>query len=224
MAFTKQPKLCQDAPAGVETFNRLADNLDSLRADLELEHGPLNSEDEGSPGGPGTEDELAATAGKHEHPLLPRGGAVVKQTTSDPTLISAYGVQLVNAVGCLQSMQVLDVGVYFFPITGFSKVWGKGTPNPERVSPIISGLPQDIKVQPGEQVGTGATGLVVRTFRLQENDAGHDEMLPFHCGFSLVAFGRRSTTPAPPSGIAPLRPTRWGWRPRKWTRFPGRGR
>lgn len=224
MAFVKRPKLCQDAPAGLETFNGLSDNLDSLRSDLELDHGALNNEGEGGPGGPDIEDEAAATAGRHDHPLVPRGIAVVRQTTTDPTLISTYGVQLVNAFGCLQSMTVLDVGEYFFPITGFARVWGKGTPEPERASPILAGIAQDIKVQPGTQVGTGATGLVVRTFRLQENDDGEDELLPFHCGFSLIAFGRRNVTPSPPTGISPLRPTRWGWRPRRWIRFPGKGR
>lgn len=236
MAFAKKPKLCQDAPAGLQHLNGLNDNLDSFKTDFELEHAPLSAASQfpsanvghnnfEPPLSPlGGEVTLVAASGAHEHPLVPRGMAFVGQVTSlgDPTVISSYGVQLVAAAGCLQTLEVLDTGVYFFAISGFAKVWGHGTVQSDLVSPLLAGLAHDIKVQPGVQSSTGATGLVVRTFRLQENGSSQDELLPFHTGFFLVAYGRRSITPSPPAGVEPLRRSRFRRGPLR--RFPSRGR
>lgn len=226
MAFTKQPKLCQDAPAGVETFNRLNDNLDSLKTDFELEHLSLDAADQPGESGPPAggvdgDDPISAGAGAHDHPLIPRGFAYVRQVTTDPTLISTYGVGLANSFGCLQLMTVLDVGVYFFPISGLSRAWGHATIHPEQVNPILAGIAQQIRVQPSDPTGTGATGLVVRTLRLQENDSGEDELLPFHTGFNLVAYGRRGELPTINQGIQPPRRSRFAAGPRGGpVRFP----
>jgi len=202
MAFAKTPKLCQDAPAGLQQLNGMADNLDSLKSDLELEHAPLitsfpaaggvighgnysgghspvGSADQGSDGAPG----------RHETELVARGVAyVAQQTNGSIFILSTYGVQLWSSSGCLRSLQVLSTGVYFFPITGFSKVWGRATPAAQgsTLSP-----PVDARVQPGAPTGTGGTGLIVKTFRLQDDGGGNDVMLPFHTGFHLVAYGRR---------------------------------
>ena len=220
MAFTKQPKLCQDAPAGVETFNRLNDNLDSFVTDFTVAHVPLENEEAAGAGVGLIDGSTVDAAGTHDHPLIPRGAAIVRQVTSDPTLIETYGVQLISGFGCLATMDVLDVGHYFFPINGFVKVWGKGTIHPEAVSPILAGIAQRITVQPGIQSGTGATGLVVRTLRVQENDSGEDELLPFHTGFGLIAFGRRTVAPGS-VGLAPPRRSRFAAGPRGGpVRFP----
>lgn len=233
MAFTKTPKLCQNAPAGLQSLNPLADNLESFKVDLELEHTgfsavadlPVANIGDSNWEGPviiAEGEETISTAGQHDHPLVPRGMAVVAQVTGDPTLFETYGVQLAAAAGCLQSMEVISTGIYFFPIGGFVKVWGHGAVQSDIVTPNLGGLAHDIKVQPGVQSGTGATGLVVRTLRLQVNGSSEDELLPFHTGFFLVAYGRRAATPQTPARVEPLRKGRFRRGPLR--RFPSRGR
>jgi hypothetical protein len=232
MAYSKVPKLCQDAPAGVQTVNGLGSNLESLRTDLEREHSALtatadvpiigggNSNYSFPTGGVDIETG-SADAGKHDHPLIPRGEAYVAQVTSgDPFIISSYGVQLYAKAGCLQSMQVLDTGVYFFPISGFARVWGRAT---ALADSLLTGITVDARVQPGTPTGSGATGLIVKTFRIQDNGTD-DEMLAFHTGFHLLAFGRRDPMPTAPPRAAPLRPGRFGAGPRGGpVRFPRGG-
>lgn len=201
MTFKKVQKPCSGAPAGLQTFNALGDNADSLRLDLEIEHAPLAA-DNGSaswsvnPGGYAmphslalTQDVLSALPGVHDSPLIARGVAVVLQTTGpDPTITTNYGAQLWRQSGCLQSMKVLGTGVYFFPVSGYTKVWGRATAHVNTSG--ATGIPTDARVYPGQFSGTGSQGLLVKTFRIQ-TVSGQDILYPFHTGFYLTAFGRR---------------------------------
>jgi hypothetical protein len=192
MAFVKKPKLCQNAPAGYQQINGLVDNLDSLETEIELEHTgldntsdlPASTIDAGTFAGPESfSDSFAPIAGVHDSPLIPRGAAVVSVII---TVTGPEAPQLYLREGCLQSLQVVDTGVLFFPVQGFASVWGKAVPYGSAVTP-----PLDVRVNPsapGDQFGTG---LIVRTFQLQDNDSVEEEMLPMELGFYLLCYGRR---------------------------------
>jgi hypothetical protein len=192
MAFVKKPKLCQNAPAGYQQINGLVDNLDSLKTELELEHTgfdtasdlPFSTIDAGTFAGPESfGDSFAPVAGVHESPLIARGAAVVSVIT---TVTGPEAPQLYLREGCLQSFQVIDTGVLFFPVSGYARVWGRATPYGSTVTP-----PLDVRVNPstpGDQFGTG---LIVRTFKKQDNDYAEEEMLPMELGFYLLCYGRR---------------------------------
>ncbi|MBK7858405.1 MAG: hypothetical protein IPJ65_07235 [Archangiaceae bacterium] len=193
MAFERRPKWCQDGPATFQQLNALGANLESLKTDLGLEHSPL---DEGS--GPSIgitlgnpnftpptsidgQFDVGATPGVHESPLIARGAAYVAQYIGAGGVVS---VQLYSAWGSVQTMQVLGTGVYFFPVSGFGKLWGKATPWGNAVTPAL-----DARVSPGS--GAGVSGLAVRTSMQQLNGDGELELLPYHTGFHLLCFGRR---------------------------------
>lgn len=229
MSFAKKPKLCQDAAAGYQYFNGLNENLDSFKNELGLEHVPLDND--GPPiGGNSTytgstdpTDAADGEPGQHDHPLIPRGVAYVEANSS----VILGTVHVRSAAGCLSSLTIISTGVYFMPITGFSKVWGKATPWHIGLGAILPDPPvgalvaEDARVQPATPQGTGTTGLIIKTFRLQ-SVGGHDILAPYHTGFYVVAFGRRTEQPAPPSRTAPLRVGNFGRRRPMWKHFPRR--
>lgn len=205
MAYSKVPKACSDGPVGFQTINALGANLDSLKAELELEHTavelpednvkttgwtpPITSITGDVLNGGGLDKTTGG--GKHNHPLIARGIARVE---TGPTLsTSADTVYLYHAAGVVTDMQVIDTGVYFFPIAGLSKVWGK-------VAVFNSGvtLVRTARVVPAEQADLG-TGLLVYTFEDDDRDDEDDPALfdytgdfalPAHVGFYLIVFGR----------------------------------
>lgn len=195
MAFSKQPKACQDSAVGFQRINALNTNLVSLKGELELEHVPLANVETTIAGGSGTFglprsapsfDGFDLAAGRHDLSQIPRGTAVVETLST--------GVRLKAGTGAIGSMLRVDVGVYFFPMAGFVKVWGKATP---RVGSNVR-IPVDARVYP--TVNGPGLGLVVRTF-LRKNNGTNDEMLPHDTGFFLVAWGARygvATTVPPP--------------------------
>lgn len=211
MAYTKTQLVRQDAPVGYRLINGISDNIDSLKSDLEIEHVPLYA-DSGSdlvgwlggggsgqytatPNLHGTSASDSPVAGSHETPVVSRGVAIVKQTYSDPLLITPYGVKLESFSGCIETMIGLDTGKYFFPIDGLTSVHGKATPIIEDSTGL--GIPLDARVGPAIQNGTGATGLVVQTFKMQDDGSGNYVMLPYHLGFYLVVWGTRSASSSP---------------------------
>jgi hypothetical protein len=221
MAFSKKPKLCTNAPAGLQQINGLTDNLESLRTELETEHTGVFVEPEETvaqvePGGfePGfgTIDVDAAHPGAHDSPLIPRGAAYIQQTTDAG---SATTVRMYFREGCIQSMQIVSTGVYFFPIDGFAAVWGRATPYGSDVVPAL-----DVKVTtatPDDELGTG---LIVRTYMKQTAGSGVIGLFAYHTGFYLLAYGRR--TPATAAALtAPRPPSRFAAGPRGGpVRFP----
>jgi hypothetical protein len=227
--FSKKPKLCQDAAAGYQFFNGLAENLDSFKQDMALEHVPLDNDTPPIGGnttyGSSTDPTDAGDGmpGEHDTPFVSRGVAYVEANST----VLLGTVRLRMAAGCLQSMQIIDTGVYFFPITGFTKVWGKATPWHFELGDILADPPigelvvEDARVQPATPQGAGTTGLIVKTFKLQ-GVGGNDILAPYHTGFYLVAYGRRFEQPAPPSRVAPLRVGNFGRRRPVWKRFTRR--
>lgn len=228
MPFTKVPKACTDAGVGLQSLNALSSNSASLKAELEVEHSPEQSllpaaqaaqgAFEGLPQFAGIASvDASFGAGAHDDIHVARGTAVVLQTSTDPSLVTAFGVKLSSVSGALQSIQVISTGVYFFPMDGWAEVWGKATARMEVLTGSGIGLvPVDARVYPD------VSGLVVRTFRLQNPDAVNDIMYPFHTGFYLVAFGRRTAAPTAPARLEPLRPSRFARGPTQW--LPSKGK
>lgn len=201
MAVTKLQKPTTDSPVGFQTINTFVSNVESFKTDFEKEHAP----DRLIAPVPGSlsifenfpQDAasiLVSEGGAHDSPLIPRGAAAVVATSADVFDISTYDVSLVKAHGALTTMQVLGTGVYFFPMDGFAEVWGRATPRSQTGSTFAWRFPVDAKVQPD------VSGLLVRTFRLQNPDAVNDIMYPFHTGFFLVAYGRRGSASSVPGG------------------------
>lgn len=192
MAFAKKPKLCVDGPAGFQQINGLADNLESLKDELELEHAELILETDGTVDilggdlGFGGADIPASEGilhpGAHNSALIPRGVAFVK------AVVGANGIaslSLYAAAGCLTGFDAIDTGTYFFPVLGFSSVWGRVTPWGSAGTPVLDAR---VNAYVGDEIL--GTGLLVKTFMEQASGSG-TALLAYDAGFYVVCFGRR---------------------------------
>jgi hypothetical protein len=195
MAFAKRPKLCPDGPAGFQQVNGLSANLDSLRDEIDLRHAdlafegdgyavPIESESNyslGAPIGPFDPSD-PPVPGLHDDALVARGSCFVRVFTGADGISR---LDLYNAAGLLDAFLIVDTGILFFPVPGFSNVWGTvtaysdaaATPRIARVLPLISDE-------------TYGTGLLVKTFEKQTSGT-FGAMLPAHVGFFLLCYGVR---------------------------------
>ena len=97
--------------------------------------------------------------------------------------------------GALSSAYVIETGVFFFPVSGYTSVWGKATAALDEDDPL---KPCDAMAIQATIANGPGTGLLVRTFKLQALSSGY-AMLPFHTGFHLTMWGRREATPWNPA-------------------------
>jgi len=219
---TKVPKACQDSPVGYQSINTIGANIDEAKENVALEHQPADNDwaaDDFTIGGTPNNFAVgsaptgpAAAAGAHETSMIGRGVVYATTLTGGPTaMYAAY------SSGALQTMQILDTGKFFFPITGFTKVWGFAT-----IFGDATGLTRFPRVQPSTQSGTGTVGLLVTTFEigLSTNADPPVQYSPIgtffgrvNLGFYLIAYGIRSAY-AEPARVEPPRARPWMWKPK----------
>jgi hypothetical protein len=185
MSYTRTQKACQDAPVGFRQVDALIDNLDDVKTRFEVQHwkaANVATAVVGLPGHPPSAYTL--TPGRHDTPLVARGVAFVQGSVTN----FAFNAFLQYSTPLLTSMQHIDAGTYFFPITGYSKVWGKATHQQGLDS---GGGPGFARCVPSNVGYSGGTGLFVYTYFVTSTGSANDRLDLFDSGFYLVAYGRR---------------------------------
>lgn len=159
MAYTKTPKMTQDAPVGVGYLNRLLASYDTIQAQLDVEHGF----DEGAQPGSG------GLAGEHSGPKFVSASVSVScLTLGGQTIVLRPGD---DTPGITASR--LSAGVYEVSGLQFSLLDGNATPASTSTNPRfcaceqsnISGAPASIRISCYE-IASGSFALTDFPFHL----------------------------------------------------------
>jgi hypothetical protein len=194
MSYVKVQYPCQDAPFGVESVQQLSDNIDQIKTDMDVRHVPLTVETRSFGGGETffgntspAQVSIRRPGGAHDYELIALGCARV-----DPPSTLGLITSINNfATDALKGLTKISKGVYYFPIDGYSSVWGFATPYADSTGEFQFPL-----VEP--TYTNGACGLMVTTLQLGAIASPPTTYIPSGSffgvadyGFTLFAFGSR---------------------------------